>query len=88
MGVAKYTKDEKGRITDVMLQSGIHVKPVYGPEDLERIGFSYEKDLADPGKYPFTRGIHPAGLQEQGLDHATVHGLRHARPRRTSGSSS
>jgi methylmalonyl-CoA mutase N-terminal domain/subunit len=65
MGVAKYTKDAKDQITDVTLQSGIHVKPVYGPEDLERIGFSYEKDLADPGRYPFTRGIHPLGFRSR-----------------------
>jgi methylmalonyl-CoA mutase N-terminal domain/subunit len=65
MGVAKYTKDEKDRITDVTLQSGIHVKACYGPEDLERIGFSYEKDLAPPGQYPFTRGIHPEGFRSR-----------------------
>ena len=65
MGVAKYTKDQKGRITDVLLQSGIHVKPVYGPVDLERIGLSYERDLGDPGEYPFTRGIHPQGYRSR-----------------------
>ncbi len=65
MGVAKYTKDEKDQITDVTLQSGIHVKTVYGPEDLERVGFSYEKDLADPGDYPFTRGIHREGYRSR-----------------------
>lgn len=65
MGVAKYTKDEKDRITDVTLQSGIHVKPVYGPDDLDRVAFSYEKDLAPPGEYPFTRGIHPEGYRSR-----------------------
>ncbi len=65
MGVAKYTKNEKGAITDVTLQSGIHLKPSYGPEDLERVGFSYEKDLADPGAYPFTRAIHPQGYRSR-----------------------
>jgi methylmalonyl-CoA mutase N-terminal domain/subunit len=65
MGVAKYTKDQKGRITDVLLQSGIHVKPVYGPDDLERIGLSYEQDLGNPGEYPFTRGIHPQGYRSR-----------------------
>jgi methylmalonyl-CoA mutase, N-terminal domain len=65
MGVAKYTKDGKDRITDVTLQSGIHVKPVYGPEDLEKVGFSYERDLADPGEYPFTRGIHREGYRSR-----------------------
>lgn len=65
MGVAKYTKNEKGAITDVTLQSGIHIKPFYGPEDLERVGFSYEKDLAHPGAYPFTRAIHPQGYRSR-----------------------
>lgn len=65
MGVAKYTKDAKDQIIDVELPSGIHVKPVYGPQDLERIGFSYEKDLANPGEYPFTRGIHPKGFRSR-----------------------
>ena len=65
MGVAKYTKNEKGQITDVTLQSGIHLKPFYGPEDLERVGFSYEKDLADPGVYPFTRAIHSQGYRSR-----------------------
>jgi methylmalonyl-CoA mutase, N-terminal domain len=65
MSVAKYTKDAKDQILDVTLESGIHVKPKYGPEDLERIGFSYEKDLADPGQYPFTRGIHPLGYRSR-----------------------
>ena len=46
MGVAKYIKDEKGRIQEVIYQSGIKVKPAYGPEDMEKAGFNYEKDLA------------------------------------------
>ncbi|HNT68977.1 MAG TPA: methylmalonyl-CoA mutase family protein [Syntrophorhabdaceae bacterium] len=65
MGVARYTKDEKGRIVQVDYPSGINVKAVYGPEDLERVGFSYEKDLAEPGVYPFTRGIHPEGYRSR-----------------------
>jgi methylmalonyl-CoA mutase N-terminal domain/subunit len=65
MGVAKYTKDQKDRITDVTLQSGIHVKPVYGPGDLDQAGFSYERDLGDPGQYPFTRGIHGLGYRSR-----------------------
>jgi methylmalonyl-CoA mutase, N-terminal domain len=65
VGVAKYTKNEKGQITDVFLQSGIHVKTFYGPEDLERVGFSYEKDLGDPGAYPFTRAIHSQGYRSR-----------------------
>jgi methylmalonyl-CoA mutase N-terminal domain/subunit len=59
MGVARYIKSEKDEITDVVLQSGIHVKPVYTPNDLEAVGFAYEKDTPDPGAYPLNRGIHP-----------------------------
>ncbi len=65
MGVAYYTKDEKDRVMDVTLQSGLKVKPVYTPEDLKKIGFEYEKDLGDPGQYPYTRGIHPQGYRSR-----------------------
>ncbi|HZV79841.1 MAG TPA: methylmalonyl-CoA mutase family protein [Candidatus Binatus sp.] len=33
------------------------LKPIYGPEDLS--GVDYDRDLAYPGQYPYTRGIHP-----------------------------
>jgi methylmalonyl-CoA mutase N-terminal domain/subunit len=59
MGVARYIKNEKDEIQDVILQSGIHIKPLYNQKDLEEIGFDPEKDLAPPGEYPYTRGIHP-----------------------------
>ena len=44
------------KIKDVILESGIEVKPVYGPEDVK--GQEYEMDVGDPGRFPFTRGIH------------------------------
>jgi len=44
-------------IKEVVLESGIRVKPVYGPEDIKDIDF--EKEIGQPGEYPFTRGIHP-----------------------------
>lgn len=65
MAVARYIKDEKDQILDVIYESGIHVKPSYSPADTEAVGFSYEKDLADPGKYPYTRGIHPLGYRSR-----------------------
>ncbi len=65
MGVATYIKDEKDAIEEVILQSGIKVKPVYTPEDLERIGFDYHKDLGDPGEFPFTRSLHPLGYRSR-----------------------
>ncbi|HEY8418714.1 MAG TPA: methylmalonyl-CoA mutase family protein, partial [Limnochordales bacterium] len=36
--------------------SGVAVKGLYGPSDVA--GLDYERDLGDPGQYPFTRGIH------------------------------
>jgi methylmalonyl-CoA mutase N-terminal domain/subunit len=42
---------------EVTLESGIKVKPVYGPEDIKDINF--EKEIGQPGDFPFTRGIHP-----------------------------
>lgn len=65
MGVAKYIKNEKDAVEEVVYQSGIKVKPVYGPQDLERVGFDYETDLGDPGQYPFTRSLHPQGYRSR-----------------------
>jgi len=36
--------------------SGIEKRPVYGPAD--QAGFDPERQLGNPGQYPFTRGIH------------------------------
>ena len=65
MGVAKYIKDEKDAVKEVIYQSGMRVKPVYTPEDLEEVGFSYEEDLGEPGEYPFTRSLHPQGYRSR-----------------------
>src|ERR671932_1637823 len=39
-------------------ESGIEVKPLYKPDDLE--GFDYSRRLGDPGEYPYTRGPYPS----------------------------
>ncbi len=65
MGVAKYIKNEKDAVEKVIYQSGIQVKPVYGPQDLDEVGFDYAKDLGDPGEYPFTRSLHPQGYRSR-----------------------
>ena len=65
MGVAKYVKNEKDGIDEVIYQSGIHVKPVYTPQDLKEVGFDYDNDLGDPGQYPFTRSLHPQGYRSR-----------------------
>jgi len=49
------TMKEK-KVRDVVLESGISVKPIYGPEDVADI--DYLRDIGEPGTYPFTRGIH------------------------------
>jgi methylmalonyl-CoA mutase N-terminal domain/subunit len=65
MGVATYIKDEKDAIREVILESGIKIKPVYTPADLERVGFDYQIDLGDPGEFPFTRSLHPMGYRSR-----------------------
>src|SRR5918911_2260462 len=37
--------------------SGIEIKPLYSPDDLE--GWEYAEKLGDPGTAPFTRGVYP-----------------------------
>lgn len=39
-------------------ESGIEVRPVYRPGDLE--DFDYSRKLGDPGEYPYTRGVYPS----------------------------
>ena len=50
-------------VRDVILESGIPVKPVYGPEDLA--GMDVEREIGLPGEYPFTRGIHEKMYRER-----------------------
>ncbi len=45
--------DDADRHTD----SGLVIRPVYGPDDLA--GWSYEEQLGEPGRLPFTRGVYP-----------------------------
>ncbi|MBW1778098.1 MAG: methylmalonyl-CoA mutase [Deltaproteobacteria bacterium] len=65
MGVARYIRDEKDAVKEVIYQSGIRVKPSYGPRDLEEAEFDYQKDLGDPGEFPFTRSLHPGGYRSR-----------------------
>ncbi|MCP3991849.1 MAG: methylmalonyl-CoA mutase [Actinomycetia bacterium] len=41
----------------VFWESGLEIKPVYGPEELTSSGG--DAGIGQPGEYPFTRGIHP-----------------------------
>jgi methylmalonyl-CoA mutase N-terminal domain/subunit len=44
------------KLRQVILESGIEVKPIYGPDDVADI--EYQEDIGEPGTYPYTRGIH------------------------------
>ena len=52
--VDSYLKGE--RLESFHTLSGIPVKELYTPSDLE--GFDYSRDLGSPGEYPFTRGVY------------------------------
>ena len=52
-------EDAERRVTD----SGIELKPLYGPGDLE--GFDPERDLGRPGEPPFTRGIYASMYRQR-----------------------
>ena len=41
--------------------SGRPVAPLYTPGDISTL--DYGRELADPGEFPYTRGIHPAGYR-------------------------
>src|SRR6187549_1924355 len=47
------SKERGGAFTTV---SGRPIDPLYRPEDVA--GLDYDRDLADPGQFPYTRGIH------------------------------
>jgi methylmalonyl-CoA mutase N-terminal domain/subunit len=40
-----------------MSESGEPIEPVYGPKALA--GFDPDRDLGEPGAFPYTRGVHP-----------------------------
>src|SRR6476661_3447445 len=44
--------------TEFTTISGEQVQQTYSPADLERVGFDYERELGDPGQFPFTRAVH------------------------------
>lgn len=45
------------KVTRTTTSSGLPAKAVYRPEDIA--SFDYNRDLGDPGEYPFTRGVYP-----------------------------
>ncbi|MFQ3611634.1 MAG: methylmalonyl-CoA mutase family protein [Fimbriimonadales bacterium] len=43
--------------------SGIEIKRFYTSKDIEHL--NYERDLGDPGQYPFTRGLYESGYRSK-----------------------
>ena len=54
-------KDVKDRLFTTV--SGVPIERLYTPEHIREL--DYEKDLGDPGKPPYTRGIYPTMYQSQ-----------------------
>jgi methylmalonyl-CoA mutase N-terminal domain/subunit len=44
------------KLREVVLESGIEVKPIYGPNDVADV--DHDQKIGEPGAYPYTRGIH------------------------------
>ena len=59
--------------------SGIPIKPVYSPADME--GLDYSQDLGMPGLYPYTRGAYP--LLYQSSPWTTQQGMGYGLPEDT-----
>ncbi len=55
--------EKKAKIREAFTSFGEPVKVPYGPEDLA--GFDYQRDLGEPGTYPFTRGVYPTMYRSQ-----------------------
>jgi methylmalonyl-CoA mutase N-terminal domain/subunit len=53
----RFDEAPKRHDVDFVTQSSAEVEPLYTADDLG--AFDYERQLGDPGEYPFTRGIHP-----------------------------
>ena len=56
---AERSRSQMSRTEHFRTTSGRPIDPVYGPAHLADL--DYERDLNDPGQFPFTRGIHPDG---------------------------
>ncbi|MFH1240960.1 MAG: methylmalonyl-CoA mutase family protein [Pseudomonadota bacterium] len=67
--LGKIPQAERNPITS----SGIPIKPLYSPKDLE--GIDFIRDISFPGQYPFTRSLFPGGYLTRGLHIRQVTGF-------------
>ena len=80
MGVARYIKDEKDAIRDVVYQSGIRIKPSYSPRDLEAVApwkgaFTFRARPHGLGKREFTRVIFRSAAHVAFVERETAEGI-------------
>ena len=58
----KKTLDSKPENKDKFItQSSVPIERVYTPLDIP--DFDYQRDLGNPGEYPYTRGVHATGYR-------------------------
>jgi methylmalonyl-CoA mutase, N-terminal domain len=50
-------EEDYSHTQETVLDSGIRIKKLYTPQDIAHL--SYEKDIGDPGQFPYVRGIYP-----------------------------
>jgi methylmalonyl-CoA mutase N-terminal domain/subunit len=50
-------EEDQTHTQETVLDSGIRIKKLYTPQDIAHL--SYEKDIGDPGQFPYVRGIYP-----------------------------
>src|SRR6058998_2462086 len=55
---ASASKERRGSFTTI---SGRPINQLYMPNDIASL--DYERDLGEPGAFPYTRGIHPTGYR-------------------------
>ncbi len=55
-------QDRGAGTSERQTNSGLPLRPVYTPQDLEKI--DYQRDIGDPGQYPYTRGLYPTGYRK------------------------
>ena len=67
-------ENESDRPRRVETTAGVEIKPLYGPADVADL--DYERDLGDPGAYPFTRGPYPLMYREKLWTMRTYTGFR------------
>jgi methylmalonyl-CoA mutase, N-terminal domain len=57
--LAPHEAKEPPRARPPNLAGHVDADPLYGPDDLDRLGFDPVRDLGVPGRPPFTRGVQP-----------------------------